>query len=417
MADDILFGAIAVSEGFLSKELVDRALADHGVTPLGDWLAARGHLTPAQVETILDIQRINVASRVESPDGGLFGQIAIREGLVSPAAVNEAVKRQARGGLIGPMLLQSGAISREQIAIVLAKQEKIALRCPGCGVHYLAEGLAPGTKLVCLRCLRVMPVPLVPSGKLVAATSERITSDRFGPFTIVRELGRGPFSVTFLARRGRAVVLRVLTRKPDNLAELRRRIEVAEIEGAIALVRDFVDGEPLAIAAIRLPLAERVLLLERAARELGGIHGNLKPNNLVVGHEVTLVDSEVAPLHGASPGSFRAPEQLLGREIDSKTDSYALGAMLYEMLAGKAPFRRGTPDELRDAILKLDAAPPTDWNPEAPRDLEALCLRALDKDPVERPTPDEFAADLARWREGKPVRTTRSRNWLRRLVE
>jgi hypothetical protein len=417
MADDLLFGAIAVAEGFLSREQLDRALADHGATPLGDWLAARGHLTPAQVETILDIQRINVAARVESPDGGLFGQIAVREGIVPAAAVNEALKRQASGELIGQRLLKDGAITARQIALVLSKQERVALRCPGCGVHYLAEGLAPGAMIVCLRCLRAMAVPLVPSGALVGVAAERITRDSFGPFRIERELGRGPFSVTFLARRERPVVLRILTRRPADLDALRRHVEVIEIEGAIALVRDFVEGEPMALASLKRSVAGRVAILEQAARALAGVHGNLKPANVIVSETVACVDAGLSPLHGASPAPCRAPEQLLGREIDAKTDAYALGAMLYEVLAGKPPFRRGTPDELRDAILRLDAAPPSDWNPEAPRDLEGVCLRALDKDPSERPAPDEFAADLGRWREGKAVRTTRSRNWLRRLFE
>src|SRR5262245_46783768 len=147
MSDEILFGAIAVQEGLITpaqlEEALARQLAQKPPKRIGEILVEKGVLTAPQVDIVLDIQRINIADRMESPEaGGLFGQIAVQAGFVTVDQVNECVRAQqelaAKGSptMIGQLLLQKGHLRYDQFIEVLAKQEKFALRCIGCGTHY-----------------------------------------------------------------------------------------------------------------------------------------------------------------------------------------------------------------------------------------------------------------------------------------
>jgi eukaryotic-like serine/threonine-protein kinase len=122
-----------------------------------------------------------------------------------------------------------------------------------------------------------------------------------------------------------------------------------------------------------------------------------------------------------TPG-YMAPEQVEGDSaaIGPATDVYGLGAILYELLTGEAPFSRaGKPDLLRQ-VLTEEPAPPRRLRPETPRDLEAICLKCLEKDPGRRYPSVELIADLHRYLRGAPtlVRpltvTQRAVRWLRR---
>src|SRR5688572_29618777 len=99
MADEILFGAIAVQEGFITpahlEEALTRQLASKPPRKIGETLVDLGRLTAPQIEIVLDIQRINIADRMEAPEaGGLFGQIAAKAGYVTADQINECVRHQ-----------------------------------------------------------------------------------------------------------------------------------------------------------------------------------------------------------------------------------------------------------------------------------------------------------------------------------
>jgi hypothetical protein len=463
MADEILFGAIAVGEGFLTRPDLEDALRNQGIAKLGDYLVSRGRLTREQVEAILDIQKINIADRVEAAEaGGLFGQIAVRAGFVTASQVATAVRRQlelGRGGtpaMIGQLLLQMGALTQDQFLEVLRRQDRAAVRCDGCRTHYLVEGLSPGTKFLCRKCLRVVTVPVV-AAPAAAVVHHRIGAETFGPYAIEAEVGRSSWSATFRANQrelGRRVALRILrTHAPEPwiIEHLRSvaaqstsvdhpgyipTIEVGTVEGIAFLSRAWVDGEPYAaVMAKDRPLPAQVELLERVARvvhranERGAVHGNLRPSNLFFeGGEPRVVDAGLARLHDSlfsehapAPLLTRSPEQIAGAfSLDARTDVYGLGMLLYDLLAGRSPFRRGTLEDVRDAILHQDPPPPSEIDAEAPRELEALCLAALAKERDERPaTAADFADDLARWRAGQPVRARAPgrRRWLRKFFE
>jgi hypothetical protein len=213
---------------------------------------------------------------------------------------------------------------------------------------------------------------------------------------------------------------------------------------------EFVDGPTLAevLRGKPLPPRQAALLVETLARavhhahEKGVVHRSLKPACVRLQpvvrrdpgrdpgvpasppccelHEGLFlprigdwglarrpVEGEVtdAELQGEQP-YYLSPEQAWGRarEIDSGCDIYALGAMLYELLAGRPPFRESSPAATLDAIQCREAPPPSRFRGHASPDLEAICRRCLAKQPRKRYSSAlALAADLRRWLNGTPI--------------
>ena len=215
--------------------------------------------------------------------------------------------------------------------------------------------------------------------------------------------------------------------------------EIGEHEGRHFFSMDFVAGKNLAQIADGKPVAERqtaewvksIAEAVQFAHQRGVLHRDLKPQNILVDADGRphVTDFGLAKnLHadsgvtqtGAVMGSpsYMAPEQARGRNdlVGPASDVYALGAVLYELLTGRAPFRGESPVETLHRVVNDEVARPSSLNPEVSADLETICLKCLEKDPTRRyPTARALAEDVGRFIAGEPVQA-RPANAFRRAV-
>jgi tRNA A-37 threonylcarbamoyl transferase component Bud32 len=220
--------------------------------------------------------------------------------------------------------------------------------------------------------------------------------------------------------------------------------EVGEAGGCPFCALEFVEGGSLAqkLRGAPLPPREAAALVEALARGMhlaharNVVHRDLKPANVLLAADGTpkitdfglgrqLDTDSRATRDGAVMGtpSCMAPEQAFGRthEAGPAADVYALGAILYECLTGRPPFKGATVGETLDQVRTQEPVPPHELQPRTPRDLETVCLKCLRKEPERRyASAAELAAELGRFLRGEPVlarrvgRLERTARWARR---
>jgi hypothetical protein len=285
-------------------------------------------------------------------------------------------------------------------------------------------------------------------------------------YEIIRELGRGGMGVVYLARQtnlGRNVALKMILSgihagetdlarfktEAEAIARLQHPnivqvFEVGEHSGLPYLSLEYCGGgslekklngtppPPRAAAALVETLARAM----QAAHTKGVIHRDLKPANVLLTEDGTpkvtdfglakKLDEAGQTASGAVVGtpSYMAPEQAggasPGREpgesgIGPLADVYALGAILYECLTGRPPFRAATALDTILQVIAEEPVPPTRLRAKVPRDLEIICLKCLSKQPGQRyESAAALADDLARWQRGEPI-CARALTWGRRM--
>ena len=157
------------------------------------------------------------------------------------------------------------------------------------------------------------------------------------------------------------------------------------------------------------------------AHQNGVIHRDIKPSNLLLSPDdrlrvndfglARLLEEPGMTVSGEFVGTpaYMPPEQIAaGRAVDRRTDVYSLGATLYEMLTLRPSFTGANRAEILTQVLQNDPAPPRRVNPRVPRDLETVCLKAMEKSPGRRySSAAELAADLRRFLAGEPVAARR----------
>jgi serine/threonine-protein kinase len=289
---------------------------------------------------------------------------------------------------------------------------------------------------------------------------------RIPGYEVEAVLGRGGMGVVFRARHlrlNRPVALKMLLagdyaaprdrtrlqREAEAVAGLRhenivRVYDVGEHDGRPYFTMEFVEGGSLADKLTGAPqparqAAELVAALAAAvqvAHQGGVVHRDLKPGNVLLTADGTAKISDFGlarrlqggtalTLSGVPVGtpSYMAPEQARGqtRAIGPAVDVYALGAILYELLTGRPPFRGETAAETLLQVIHQEPASPSQLNAKVPRDLETICLKCLHKEPQRRyATAAALAEDLQRFRRGEPIAARpadvpeRAVKWVRR---
>jgi WD40 repeat protein len=203
--------------------------------------------------------------------------------------------------------------------------------------------------------------------------------------------------------------------------------EVGEHQGLPFMALEFCPGGTLAdklagtpvLAREAAALVETLARAVQAAHDRGVVHRDLKPANvLLTGRgDPKVADFGLAKLAESGDGltstgaifgtpSYAAPEQVSGeaKRVGPAADVYSLGAVLYECLTGRPPFKGVTPAETAQQVLRQEPVRVRELNPAVPRDLETICAKCLEKDSVRRyPSAAALADDLGRFGRGEPV--------------
>jgi len=184
------------------------------------------------------------------------------------------------------------------------------------------------------------------------------------------------------------------------------------------LIMEYVEGFELGRVAASLEYPQRARILRDVcdaihhAHQLGLQHRDLKPSNIMLDAQLRprILDFGLSagdPTRGHFRGTPRylAPEQLdPDAPIDARSDIYALGAVLYELICGQAPFDGPTDEAVLDAVRRGTPPLPVDIAPGVPEPLQAIALKALERRPADRyASAHEMALDLDRYLDGRPV--------------
>lgn len=319
---------------------------------------------------------------------------------------------------------------------------------------------------VCARCLARAAFGAFPDATHAWMPAVASLPRPFGPYELLDEIGRGGMGIVYRARHAplnREVAIKVLPSPaladPGRLARFQIEARASarlrhphivtlhdfgEIDGQPYLVMDLVSGRNLAEITRSGPLepreaARHLALAARAvahAHAQGVLHRDLKPANILIdfANEPQITDFGLAKemdatvsLTGSrevfgSPG-YMPPEQAdpsFG-EVGFTSDVYSLGATLYHVLTGRAPFLGATPTATLHQSLHSEPVSPRQLNPAVPQDLETITLKCLQKEPARRyATSLQLAEDLERFLRDEPVQARpansmeRSWRWCRR---
>lgn len=264
-------------------------------------------------------------------------------------------------------------------------------------------------------------------------------------YDLAGQIGAGGMGVVYRATEratGRAVAVKYVLAPAHPTAHARFRREVRalakvrhpNVVSVFAVMLDgrdpyftmeYVPGGPLGrklAVGGPLPPAAAAGLVAAAARGVaaahaaGVLHRDIKPANILLDLDGTpkVADFGLAKSAGRDDGltgtdsavgtpNYMPPEQAVGgKDVDERADVYGLGAVLYECLTGRRPFDAATPLETVRMVLAEPPAPPRRHRPDLPADLEAVCLRCLEKSPAKRyPTAAALADDLERFARGE----------------
>jgi tetratricopeptide (TPR) repeat protein/predicted Ser/Thr protein kinase len=279
-----------------------------------------------------------------------------------------------------------------------------------------------------------------------------VPGQRWDRFEVIECLGEGGMGRVYKARDpglNRLVALKVLR---SDRPELRQRFsrearavakvehdhickvyEVGEVDGLPFIVMQYVEGAPLSKAGAWLKLEQKVRVVERvaealhAAHRMGVIHRDVKPANILVEQTdegewrpyvtdfgiAREIEADGHTLAGTVLGTpaYMAPEQARGEldKLDRRTDVYGVGATLYELLAGRAPFAGLSGLDVVQKVIQEEPAGLGAVDRRIPADLETIVMKCLEKEPGQRyDSARALAEDLERFLDGEPIQARRT---------
>ncbi|HEV3142026.1 MAG TPA: protein kinase [Vicinamibacterales bacterium] len=266
-----------------------------------------------------------------------------------------------------------------------------------------------------------------------------LTGRQFGPYTIIGPLGEGGMASVYKAHQpavNRDVALKILGRHfmqdPEFITRFKHEawvvaqfqhphilpvFDFGESDGLTYLVMPFIKGGQLSDLMTGTPM--RLEMVDRIIRQIcdaldyahskGVIHRDIKPTNILVDERLNCLVSDFGIARmtegttkltatGAVVGTptYMSPEQAAGETVGPQSDLYSLGIMLYEMVAGRVPFKAETPFAIALKHLSAPMPPPATFNPRLGPAIEAVVLKAVARSPRDRyASGEEFANALS----------------------
>jgi len=331
-----------------------------------------------------------------------------------PGSSADAIEARLRGSILGSGLLAQQPTPSEQEVVAVAKV------CPQCAAEYdTTSRFCPNDG-----------TPLRPKGTTDPFVG-RVLADRYH---MLKRLGEGGMGKVYLAehvKMNRQCAVKVMNSALVNDAESAQRFareasnaariihpnvaavfDYGESDGVVYLVMEYVEGEAVtrileretALSPSRVvDIARQVAEALVAAHELGIVHRDLKPDNIIItpskhGREVAkVVDFGIAKAIEEGPNEsltrtglvigtpeYMSPEQLLGDPVDSRSDIYSLGCIVYQMLTGRRSFDEPTREQMIKRRLTEKAPHPRDLVPDLPKTLDLIVARMLARSPRDR---------------------------------